>query len=210
MTGDGVPSERALKMGRRPGNQDTRGVILKAARQAFAARGFAGASVRAIAADAGVDPSLVHHYFANKQQLFLATVELPLELPQLVTQVAAGGTAGLGERLVRTILRVWDSELQPGLVAAVRTALLDPALARPVREFLSLEVLGRVLSGVHLSPAEAERRSGLIASQIVGLLVGRYLLEFPALTQRSAESLVAEIGPTVQRYLDGGPVSEPL
>jgi AcrR family transcriptional regulator len=205
-----VPTERALKMGRRPGNQDTRGVILKAARQAFAARGFAGASVRAIAADAGVDPSLVHHYFANKQQLFLATVELPLELPQLVTQVAAGGTVGLGERLVRTILRVWDSELQPGLVAAVRTALLDPALARPVREFLSLEVLGRVLSGVHLTPAEAERRSGLIASQIVGLLVGRYLLEFPALTQRSAESLVAEIGPTVQRYLDGGPVSEGL
>ena len=124
--------------------------------------------------------------------------------------MAAGGTVGLGERLVRTILRVWDSDLQPGLVAAVRTALLDPALARPVREFLSLEVLGRVLSGVHLSPAEAERRSGLIASQIVGLLVGRYLLEFPALTQRSAESLVAEIGPTVQRYLDGGPVGEGL
>lgn len=207
--GDGVQAERALKMGRRPGNQDTRGVILSAARDAFAARGFAGASLRSIAAEAGVDPSLVHHYFASKQQLFLATVQLPLELPQLVAEVAAAGTVGLGERLVRTILGVWDSELQPVLVVAVRTALTDPAMARPVREFLSLEVLSRVLSGADLTREEAARRSGLVASQVVGLLVGRYVLAFPALTERSAESLVAEIGPTLQRYLDGD-LGEPL
>ncbi len=198
-----MQAERALKMGRRPGNQDTRGVILSAARHAFAARGFAGASLRSIAADAGVDPSLVHHYFENKQQLFLATVQLPVDLPQLVADVAAGGTVGLGVRLVRTILGVWDSELQAGLVTALRTALTDPAMARPVREFLSLEIIGRVLSGANLTRDEAARRSGLVASQVVGLLVGRYVLAFPALTERSAESLVSEIGPTLQRYLDG-------
>jgi AcrR family transcriptional regulator len=190
-------------MGRRPGNQDTRGAILSAARDAFAARGFAGASLRSIAADAGVDPSLVHHYFDNKQQLFLATVELPLDLPQIVSEVAAAGTDGLGERLVRAMLGVWDSELQPGLVAAVRTALTDPSLARSLWEFLSLEVLSRVLSGAHLSVEEAERRSGLMASQMLGLLIGRYVLGFPALSERSAESLVTDIGPTLQRYLDG-------
>jgi AcrR family transcriptional regulator len=190
-------------MGRRPGNQDTRGAILSAARDAFAARGFAGASVRSIAADAGVDPSLVHHYFDNKQQLFLATVELPLDLPQIVSEVAAAGTVGLGERLVRRMLAVWDSELQSGLVAAVRTALTDPSLARSLREFLSLEVLSRVLSGAQLSLEEADRRAGLVTSQMLGLLIGRYVLEFPALTERSTEGLVSDIGPTLQRYLDG-------
>lgn len=200
-----METERALKLGRRPGNQDTRGVILDAARRAFAERGFAGASVRAIAAGAGVDPALVHHYFDSKRQLFLATVELPVDLPELVAEVAAEGMAGLGERLIRRVLGVWDSEVQPGLVAAARTALTDPAIARSIREFLSLEVLGRVISGAHVSPAEADRRSGLVASQMLGLIVGRYLLKLPALTERSAESLVAEIGPTLQHYLDGEP-----
>ncbi len=71
---------------------------------------------------------LIHHYFDSKQQLFLATVALPLELPGIVEQVAAGDRGDLGERLVRTVLGVWDSELQPSLVAAIRTTLTDPAL----------------------------------------------------------------------------------
>ena len=74
-------AQGAPRTGRRPGNQDTRGQILDAARQAFAGRGFAATSIRAIAADAGVDAALVHHYFDSKQQLFLATVSLPQDLP---------------------------------------------------------------------------------------------------------------------------------
>ena len=179
-----MQTERALKLGRRPGNQDTRGAILGAARRAFADRGFAGVSVRAIAAEAGVDPALVHHYFDNKQQLFLATVELPADLPKLIADVAADGMDGLGERLIRRVLGVWDSDVQPGLVAAARTALTDPAIARSIREFLSLEVLGRVISGAQLSPAEADRRSGLVASQMLGLIAGRYLLKLPELPGR--------------------------
>jgi AcrR family transcriptional regulator len=103
-----------------------------AARRAFAAKGFAGASMRGIAAEAGVDAALIHHYFENKQQLFLATVALPLGLPQVLEQVAAGDRVDLGERLIRTVLGVWDSELQPSLVAAMRTALTDPSLTRSV------------------------------------------------------------------------------
>lgn len=194
---------REPKVGRRPGNQDTRGQIITAARHAFAAKGFAGASMRGIAAEAGVDAALIHHYFESKQQLFLATIALPLGLPQVVEQVAAGERRDLGERLVQTVLGVWDSELQPSLVAAVRTALTDPALTRSVGEFLNLEVIGQVLRRDDLPPEEANRRAGLVASQVLGLVVGRYVLRLPALVNRQTEDLVAEIGPTVQRYVDG-------
>ena len=78
--------QRGPKVGRRPGNQDTRGQIITAARHAFAAKGFAGASMRGIAAEAGVDAALIHHYFDSKQQLFLATVALPLGLPRMLEE----------------------------------------------------------------------------------------------------------------------------
>lgn len=198
-----MAAQREPKVGRRPGNQDTRGQIITAARQAFAAKGFAGASMRAIAADAGVDAALIHHYFESKQQLFLATVALPPELPQLLEQVAAGDRSDLGERIVRMVLSVWDSELQTSLVAAIRTALTDPALTRSVGEFLALEVIGQVLHRDDLPPEEANRRGGLVASQVLGLVIGRYVLRLPLLVDRKTEDLVAEIGPTVQRYVDG-------
>ena len=198
-----MTAQREPKVGRRPGNQDTRGQIITAARHAFAAKGFAGASMRGIASDAGVDAALIHHYFDSKQQLFLATIAMPLELPAFVEQVAAGNRSDLGERLVRTVLGVWDSELQPSLVAAIRTALTDPVLTRSVAEFFTLEVIGHVLRRDDLPLEEANRRAGLVASQVLGLLIGRYVLRLPVLVNRESADLVAEIGPTVQRYIDG-------
>jgi len=201
--GGTVANQREPRVGRRPGNQDTRGQIITAARQAFATKGFAGASMRGIAAEAGVDAALIHHYFDNKEQLFLATVALPLEMPQKLEEVAAGGLDGMGERLVRTVLGVWDSDLQPSLIAAIRTTLTDPALTRSVGEFLALEIIGRVLRRDDLPPEEANRRAGLVASQVLGLVIGRYVLQLPLLVSRRSEDLVVEVGPTVQRYLDG-------
>jgi len=198
-----MAAPREPKIGRRPGNQDTRGQIIAAARQAFAAKGFAGVSMRAIAADAGVDAALIHHYFDSKQQLFLATVALPTDLLQRLELVGAGDRKDLGERLVRTVLGVWDSELQPSLIAAIRTALTDPALTRSIVEFFTLEVIGHVLRRDDLPPEEANRRAGLVASQVLGLLIGRYVLRLPVLVDRRTEDLVAEVGPTVQRYVDG-------
>jgi AcrR family transcriptional regulator len=201
--GGTVANPREPRVGRRPGNQDTRGQIITAARQAFAAKGFAGASMRGIAAEAGVDAALIHHYFESKEQLFLATVALPLEMPQKLEEVAAGGLDGIGERLVRTVLGVWDSDLQPSLIAGIRTTLTDPALTRSVGEFLALEIIGRVLRRDDLPPEEANRRAGLAASQVLGLVIGRYVLQLPLLVSRRSEDLVIEVGPTVQRYLDG-------
>lgn len=198
------PRAAGTRAGRRPGNQDTRGQIVAAARRAFAARGFGRASLRSIASDAGVDAALIHHYFDSKEQLFLATVALPVTLPRVIEEATAGGMDGLGERLVRMVLGVWDSPLQTSLVAAIRTLLTEPELTRTVAEFLTLEVLGRVLAHADLPHDEAQRRAGLVASQILGVIVGRYVLRLPALAERRTEDLVAEIGPTVQRYLDTG------
>ena len=101
------------------------------------------------------------------------------------------------------MLGVWDSELQPSLVAAIRATLTDPGLTHSVGEFLALEVIGQVLRRDDLPPEEENRRAGLVASQILGLLMGRYVLRMPVLANRRTEDLVAEIGPTVQRYVDG-------
>jgi AcrR family transcriptional regulator len=120
-----LANQREARVGRRPGNQDTRGQIITAARQAFAAKGFAGASMRGIAAEAGVDAALIHHYFENKEQLFLATVALPLEMPQ---KLEGSQRRPRWDRRApgRTVLGVWDSDLQPTLIAGIRTTLTDP------------------------------------------------------------------------------------
>jgi AcrR family transcriptional regulator len=198
-----VSNKRSTKSGRRPGNQDTRGEILTAARHAFAAKGFAGASIRGIAADAGVDAALVHHYFDTKEQLFLATVELPVPIGDVVEGLTAQGIDGLGERIIRTVLSIWDSDLQPSLVAAVRTNLAEPAMSRTLSEFVSLEVIGKIINSLELPAEEARLRTGLVASQLVGVIIGRYVLRVPALAEQSAEILAAAIGPTLQRYLSG-------
>jgi AcrR family transcriptional regulator len=193
----------AGKSGRRPGKQDTRGAILVAARRVFAAKGFAGASVRAIAADAGVDAALVHHYFDTKQQLFLATVSIPVSIPDLVGEVSARGVDGLGDRLIRKVLQVWESDASPALVAALRTVIADPAMTQAMRQFLTFEVLGRLLATLDIPQPEAERRAGLAVSQLVGVLATRYLVELPAVARQTPEQLIAAIGPVLQRYFDG-------
>ena len=106
MTAGRASEQRSTRTGRRPGNPDTRQAVLDAARATFAESGFDGASIRRIAGRAGVDPALVHHYFGTKDDLFMATVELPVNLPALLHRVGAAGLDGLGERLVTTILSV--------------------------------------------------------------------------------------------------------
>jgi AcrR family transcriptional regulator len=198
-----VATERISKSGRRPGNQDTRGAILGAARDAFAAKGFAGASVRGIAADAGVDAALVHHYFETKQQLFLATMHVPVPLPDLVKGLLAEGMHGLGPRLVTTVLDAWESDAQPALVAALRTIVADPVMARSMQEFLTFEVIGQILGAMEIPRPEADRRAGLVAAQLIGVLAGRYLLRLPVLVEQSTAQLAAALGPVLQGYLDG-------
>jgi AcrR family transcriptional regulator len=177
--------------------------VLAAARAAFAERGFDGASIRVIAAEAGVDPALVHHYFGSKDKLFLAAIEAPADPEELLPEALAGGPAELGANVVRLLLRVWDGPARAAGLALVRSAVSNEWTAKLLREFLVAQVLRRVVGTLGLPPAEAEARGSLVASQLIGVVMARYVLQVQPLASASPEELVAAIGPTVQRYLTG-------
>ncbi|MEU2662499.1 TetR family transcriptional regulator [Micromonospora sp. NPDC007220] len=193
----------ARRTGRRPGNPDTRQAILDAARAAFAERGFDGASIRAVAAAAQVDPALVHHYFGSKDRLFLAAMHAPVDPAELLPRVLAGDRAGLGERLVRTFLGVWDSPAGTAGVALLRSAVSNEWTARLLREFLVTQVLRRILDQLDVDPAELPLRGSLVASQLIGLVMMRHVVLLEPVASAAPETLVAAVGPTVQRYLTG-------
>ncbi|WP_076468275.1 TetR family transcriptional regulator [Micromonospora avicenniae] len=193
----------ARRTGRRPGNPDTREAILSAARSAFAERGFAAASIRTIAAAAGVDPALVHHYFGSKDQLFLAAMQAPVDPRELLPGVLAGDRDGIGERLVRTFLGVWDSPAGTAGVALMRSAVSNEWTARLLREFVVTQVLRRVLEHLDIDPAELPLRGSLVATQLVGLAMMRYVIRLEPVASADPATLVAAVGPTVQRYLVG-------
>jgi AcrR family transcriptional regulator len=197
-----VPGTGTKRTGRRPGPTRTRGAILDAARSAFAARGYDAVSVRAVAREAGVDPALVHRFFGSKEQLFVAALELPVAPGALVAALLAGGVEGVGERLARTLLTLWDS---PGgfapFLALVRGAVDNEAAATMLREFLTREVLGRIAAVA--APDRPELRASLAGSQVVGLAMARYIVRVPPLAGADREEIVAAVGPTIQRYLTG-------
>lgn len=197
-------SETTGRRGRRPGDSGTRAAILDAAKARFATEGFRSATVRAVAADAGVDPALVMHYFGSKQGLFVAATEFPIDPAQVVPHIVGPGVDGLGERLLRFLLGLVDElgEANP-MLALVRSAVGHPEAARMMREFLGEAILDRVAAAV-----DADRprlRADLCASQIVGILVARQILALPELAAADRETLIAVYGRTIQRYL-----TEPL
>jgi AcrR family transcriptional regulator len=191
------------RTGRRPGNQDTRESILAAARRAFAERGYDGASIRAIAAEASVDPALVHHYFGTKDKLFLESLEVPLDPRQFLPVILQDGVDGIGERLVRTFLSVWDSPAGTAAAAVLRSAVAHNWSARLLREFLTSQILRRVMRSLELDPAEAPLRTSLVASQMIGLAMTRYIVRVEPLASAPPEVVVAAIAPNVQRYISG-------
>jgi AcrR family transcriptional regulator len=193
----------ARRTGRRPGNPDTREAILAAAREAFAERGFDAASIRAIATSAGVDPALVHHYFGTKEQLFVATVNAPVNPAELLPQALADGPQHAGERLVRLVLSIWDSPAGTAAVALLRSAVSNEWTARLFREFITTQILRRAMTALELDPKEAPLRSNLVASQLGGLMMIRYVLKLEPIASTPPEVLVAAIGPNVQRYITG-------
>src|SRR5690348_1146815 len=186
------------RTGRRRGRPDTRETILAAALDVFGERGFDGASIRAIAAAAGVDPALVHHYFGTKEKLFLATVQAPIDPDEILPRVLPGDVNGLGERIVRTFLSVWDDPVQGSAALALfRTAIRHDWSARMLREFLTTQILRKAIAQVPMDPDEAPMRATLVASQIFGLVGIRYLLKVEPLSKASADEVAAMVGPTL-------------
>ena len=181
---------------------DTREAIVTAAREEFASRGYDGASLRAVARRAGVDPRMVHHYFVDKSELFAESMDVPLHPRVLVGQVLAGDPDRIGERLVRLFIDVWDSP--PGrlrMTALLQSATAHEDAARVLREFLAREVFGRIAG--ELGVDDAMLRGALTATQMVGLAMARIVVRVEPLASASGEDIVRWIAPTVQRYLTG-------
>lgn len=190
------------RVGRRPGDSGTQDAIREAAARRFSQEGFQAATVRAIAADAGVDPALVLHFFGSKQSLFVAAMALPVDPSRLVPQLLAPGVDGLGQRVIHHLLGVMD-ELGPAnpMLGLIRSAASHPAAARMLREFLGEAVLDRLAAAVDTD--RPRLRAELCASQIVGILVAREILALPELAATDRDTLAAAYGPTLQRYLAG-------
>jgi AcrR family transcriptional regulator len=187
--------------GRRPGAPDTRAAVLAAARAAFAAKGFGGTTIRAVASDAGVDPALVHHYFGTKDDLFLAAMELPVDPREVIGRVVEGPVEEAAERFLRAFLSVWDDpDVQPALLAVAR-GVMDPTAHRLLSEGFLPVVIQPV--GVALGIDRPEHRMALVASQVMGLILVRYVMRVEPVASLTGEQVVATYAPTIQRYLTG-------
>lgn len=190
------------RTGRRPGAADTRGRILLAARAAFGQSGYEATTIRKVAAAAGVDPALVHHYFGTKQQLFGAAMQFPVDLEAVVPGLLAGPSTGLGERVVRFWLGLWDDPAsRPVVLALLRSAATDPVAAAMLRQVLTDGPLHAMATAIDLP--EARLRAALVGSQLVGLAMARAVVAVEPLASASSETLVRAVAPTVQRYLTG-------
>jgi AcrR family transcriptional regulator len=192
------------RTGRRPGKQDTRRQILTAARASFAERGYDRATIRHIAAGAGVDPALVHHYYGTKEDLFRATIDAPIDPAVMVPRVLQGDRDHLGERLVRTFLGIWDDpDTGPAIRAMVRSAVGNEMSAGLLREFFATQIVRRVAGelGADEPPERSAMRASLVASQMFGLALARYIIGLEPLATMSIDALVPLVAPTIQRYL---------
>lgn len=191
------------RTGRRPGESEARERILRAAREAFGARGLDGATIRAIGASAGVDPALVHHYFGTKERLFVAAIELPFDPATVLPTLLVGPPDEVGHRLVRFFCSsLWESERsRDALMGIFRSAVTDPRAAEVVRALI-VERAARPLAEAIGKP-EPSLRATLVGSQLVGLAVVRYIVRVEPLASAPVARVVEAIGPTIQRYLAG-------
>jgi AcrR family transcriptional regulator len=193
---------RPARTGRRPGVSDTRERILAAAGAAFGEMGFDGATIRTIAARAGVDPALVHHYFGSKQQLFVAAMELPVDLDAAVPALLAGPADELGYRIARFVLDLWGTPAtRPLMLGVVRSASADPVAAALLRRVLVEGPFAAIARAI--DRPDADLRATLVGSQLVGLAMARYIVQVEPLASAPPETVARAVGPAIQRYLVG-------
>ncbi|MEE2569439.1 TetR family transcriptional regulator [Pseudarthrobacter sp. J64] len=199
-------AERGARRGRRSGrsgNPGSREDILAAAGRLFAEHGYDGTSLRQVAREAGVDPAMVHHFFKGKEELFALSVALPADPAEVLRGVSEQDPAVRAEAVVRAVLRLWESPAQHGLIAFIRGTIGSRARTILLRETVTRTILTRVMAGVPGSPAEVSLRGNLVASQMVGLMMARYVVRLEPLASISPEEVVALLSPTIQRYLTG-------
>jgi len=179
-------------MGRKA--DQTKGVILAAARERFAESGYEAATIRAIAADANIDPSMVMRYFGNKERLFAAAAEFDLRFPDL-TGIER---SEVGVAMASHFLTRWEDD--DALIVLLRSSTTNAEAAQRMMGIFAAQLMPAIAK---LVPDDAPRRAGLIATQVLGMALCRFVLRIPPIVAMSREELIGWIGPTLQRYLDG-------
>ncbi|MCP9986977.1 TetR family transcriptional regulator [Streptomyces sudanensis] len=190
-----MEKEAVTSPDRAPRRSDaTRAAILEAARERFAADGYERATIRAIARDAGIDPSMVMRYYGNKEGLFVAASEIDLRMPDL----RVVPTRHIGVVLVGHFLDHWESD--ETLQAMLRVGATNEAGAERLREVFK-DTVAKLVAGVCPDPEEVPKRAALVSAQMLGLAFTRYVLRFPPAVAMEREEIVAWLAPTIQRYL---------
>ncbi|HJV98693.1 MAG TPA: TetR family transcriptional regulator [Arthrobacter sp.] len=191
------------RRGRREGATESREHILATARRLFAEHGFDGTSLRQIAREASVDPAMIHHFFKGKDELFALSVALPADPAQVLEGVDQHDPQHRAEAIVRAVLRLWESPAQHGLVAFIRGTIGSKAKTLLLREVVTRTIISRIMAGVPGAPEEVALRGNLVATQMVGLMLIRYVVRLEPLASASPEDVVRLVAPNVQRYLTG-------
>jgi AcrR family transcriptional regulator len=193
---------KSPRTGRRPGESGTREAILDAACERFQRDGFEATTIRAVAAQAGVDAALVMHYFKSKGGLFAAAIRWPEDPQESVEYVTALGAEHVGERAVALFVQTWDREGDRNpIIALLASAMRDPAAADMLRDFMQRQILGPVVA--RLDADEPDLRADLVSAQLLGLGVARYVLKIEPLASLPAERVIAAVAPRVQEYVTG-------
>ena len=180
-------------------SEPARAAILAAARRRFASDGYERTTIRSVASDAGVDPSMVMRYYQNKEGLFSAAVDIDLHLPD-VTGVPREEIAGL---LARHFVKRWEGELaDEAITVLLRSAITNLAAAERMRTVFGQQVLGLVRMVTGDAPDSA-MRAGLISTQVLGIALTRYILQLPPVVALDPETLIELFTPVLDGFLTG-------
>jgi AcrR family transcriptional regulator len=200
-TADGSEPERR-RPGRPPGTSDARERILVCARELFARNGIDKTSIRAIASAAGVDSALIHHYFGTKQRLFAAAIHIPIDPMDVIGPLRQVPVEQIGYVLPSLLLPLWDSELGKGFIATLRSLLAGSEVSL-IRSFLQEVIVVEVGKRVDDPPGSGPVRVQFVASQLVGVMMARYILELEPFKSLPVTQIAETIAPNLQRYLTG-------
>jgi AcrR family transcriptional regulator len=193
---------RASRAGRRPGQPDTRAMIVDAARLQFAEKGFDGTSIRAVARAAQVDSALVHHYFESKEDLMLAALALPIDPREFVPDLLSRGLDELPERLAQLFLRVWEDEAQRlPLTAMVKAAITSEGAADVLRTGWARMIVEPLAAAIGTSDGRV--RAEMVASQLVGMAIARYILRIEPLASTPVTDIEPRLASTIRQALGG-------
>jgi AcrR family transcriptional regulator len=190
------------RRGRRAAGEDTRAALIAAARETFVEKGYDGATVRAIAARAGVDAAMVNHWFGGKEGLFAqAVLQLPFDPSEILKRLVDGPVEEAGERIIRNFVTIWDATGGGTFAALIRSVTSHQEVATALKSFFINAIFKNLLT--EIGAEQRELRATLCATQMVGLGIVRYVVHFEPLASADLDTVVKAVAPNMQRYLTG-------